>query len=97
MLCIFTVVTPRRYARVAEGHVVVVLLATFVIFVYRDVWPLLTFTHSPEDDAVGGLLWIQVGLLGFAAVVIPAVTPRAYVTLDPEVKKRPSVTLNVIV
>lgn len=45
----------------------------------------MTYTLVPEDVTMGSLLWAEVVLLGFSAVVIPLVTPTIYVPLDPKV------------
>lgn len=69
-----------------EEHLIVMLTTTSIVFVYRDVWPLMTFTQTPEDRPMGNLLWAQVAVLGFAAVFIPLATPRAYIPLDPKAR-----------
>lgn len=35
------------------------------------------------DAAAGWITWSRVGLLGFAGVLIPLLTPREYVPIDP--------------
>ena len=52
---------------------------------YRDVWPLCTFTLTPVDAAEGWLLWSKVALLIVAAVIIPLVMPRLHTPIDAEV------------
>jgi hypothetical protein len=65
------------YASVASFHLSSILLITFSVYAYRDIWPLLTFTLSPADGREGSLLWAKVSLLAVAGVVIPLVTvPR---------------------
>ena len=46
----------------------------------------MTYTLVPADRAEGALLWVKLGLVTFAGVVIPLTVPRAYVPLDPEVR-----------
>ncbi|KAH9059057.1 hypothetical protein EDB87DRAFT_1832312 [Lactarius vividus] len=65
-------VTARRVrASVASFHLSSLLLSTFSVYAYRNIWPLLTFTLSPVDAWEGPLLWVRIGLLAFAAIVIP--------------------------
>ena len=47
----------------------------------------MTYTLVPADRAEGALLWVKLGLVSFAGVVIPLTVPRAYVPLDPEVRR----------
>ncbi|KAK7041927.1 hypothetical protein VNI00_008909 [Paramarasmius palmivorus] len=57
-------------------HRNIVLLVTLVVYSYRDVYPLLTYTKEPMDKADGPLLWAKIGVLVLVAVVIPLFTPR---------------------
>jgi hypothetical protein len=61
------------------------LFITFSVYAYRDIWPLLTFKLVPADGREGTLLWIKIGLVAVAGV-IPLVSPRQYVPLDPQVR-----------
>ena len=72
-------------ASVASVHLLLLLLVTLSVYAYRDIWPLLTFTLFPEDASEGVLLWEKIGLLAVAGIIIPLVTPRQYVPLDPKV------------
>lgn len=72
-------------SKLATRHLVLVLLVVFGVYAYRDIWPLGTFTLQPVDTSEGPLLWIKLGILTFAAVVIPLTIPRQYVPVDPKV------------
>ena len=77
-------ITARKTrASVASFHLSSLLLVTFSVYVYRDVWPSLTFTLVPADRWEGALLWAKIGLLSVPGIVIPLITPRQYVPLDP--------------
>ncbi|KAF8994841.1 P-loop containing nucleoside triphosphate hydrolase protein [Hymenopellis radicata] len=71
------------WSRVVTRHYNLTVLATFCVYFYRDVFPLMTFTLSIQDPAEGKLLWAKVALLGFIGVVLPLGIPRAYVPVDP--------------
>lgn len=73
-------------AAVANRHLCLVLLSVWAVYVYRDVWPLATFTLSPLDASEGVILWIQLVDLTFAAVVVPLLIPRRYTPVDPDVR-----------
>ncbi|KAH8986106.1 hypothetical protein EDB92DRAFT_2054957 [Lactarius akahatsu] len=78
-------VTARRVrASIASFHLSSLLLGTFSVYAYRNIWPLLTFTLSPVDAWEGPLLWVKIGLLAFAAIVIPLLVPRQYIPIDPK-------------
>ena len=85
-LALVTVTARTAYASVASYHLSSLLLGTFSVYAYRNIWPLLTYTLSPVDAYEGALLWIRIGLLAFAAVVIPPLVPRQYNPIDPEAR-----------
>ncbi|KAH9169370.1 P-loop containing nucleoside triphosphate hydrolase protein [Lactarius sanguifluus] len=91
LLALFTITARRECASVTSLHLSSLLLVTFFVYAYRDIWPLLTFVLSPADEREGILLWFKLGLLTFAAVVIPLVIPRQYVPINP---RDPQQTLN---
>ncbi|KAH9041238.1 P-loop containing nucleoside triphosphate hydrolase protein [Lactarius pseudohatsudake] len=66
-----TLTARRVRASVTSFHLSSLLLGTFSVYAYRNIWPLLTFTLSPVDAWEGALLWVRIGLLAFAAIVIP--------------------------
>ncbi|KAJ7134490.1 P-loop containing nucleoside triphosphate hydrolase protein [Mycena epipterygia] len=72
----------HRFA--AAVHLNVILLVSFAIYVYRDLWPLATFTLVPEDLAQGWLLWAKMLTLAVAAILVPLFSPRLYIPVDPE-------------
>lgn len=63
-----------------------VSFAVFAYYAYRDIWPLMTFTLRPADEAEGPLLWIKVGLAIWAGLLGPLVEPYSYIPLHPEVR-----------
>lgn len=80
-----TVVTTREYIRkLASRHLTLLLLLVWSIYVYRDVWPLATFTLVPKDAAEGTVLWAKIIMLTFVAVVLPIMTPLRHAPLDPQ-------------
>ena len=62
-----------------------VLFIALVVYVYRDIWPLATYTENPVDGSEGALLWTKLVVLFTTAVIIPLVIPRQYVPVDPKV------------
>lgn len=66
-------------------HLTILLLSAFCIYVYRDMWPFATFSLSPLDAADGWLTWSRIGVLCFAGIILPSITPRVYVPIDPDV------------
>ncbi|KAH8986100.1 hypothetical protein EDB92DRAFT_2116516 [Lactarius akahatsu] len=67
-LALVAATTRRVRASVASFHLSILLLGTFSVYAYRNIWPLLTFTLSPVDACEGTLLWVRIGLLAFAAI-----------------------------
>lgn len=87
LLAVCSIAAGRKWSHTTKTHLIVVLLATFLVLAYRNIWPLLTFTLQPADLRQGALLWAHLSLLAFAAVVIPLAVPRPYVPLDPKVRE----------
>ena len=91
-LALVAVTARKARASVTSSHLSSLLLGTFSVYAYRNIWPLLTFTLSPADADEGALLWVRISLLAFAAVVIPVTVPRHYTPIDP--KARLSLTIS---
>ncbi|KAF7966730.1 hypothetical protein HWV62_37249 [Athelia sp. TMB] len=68
----------------ASHHLTFLLVVTFGIYAYRDIYPLGTFDKSPVDLSEGDLLWPMICVLGVTGIVIPLFTPRTYTPFDPE-------------
>lgn len=54
-----------------------------IIYVYRDLVPLASFTKLPLDLKEGWLLWAKIAALGFVSIVVPLFIPREYIPVDP--------------
>ncbi|KAF9009619.1 multidrug resistance-associated ABC transporter [Cyathus striatus] len=72
-----------RWSSTTTRHNVFLLLVIFAIYAYRDMWPLVTTTKTPQDIAEGPFLWAKLALVNFTAVFIPLFVPRQYVPVDP--------------
>ncbi|KAJ7596700.1 hypothetical protein C8J56DRAFT_294246 [Mycena floridula] len=84
VLSLISVTAKRRATRrIVTRHLNTVLLAALGVYLFRDVFPLATYTKGPQDAAEGLILWAKVGLLVLASVIIPLCIPREYVPLDP--------------
>ena len=68
--------TTSEYRQHASRHLTFLLLVSLLVYVYRDVWPLLTFTLEPEDLGEGNVLWGKVAALAIAGGIIPVFAPR---------------------
>ena len=86
LLALVTVVGNAKWSRISATHAALVLLAPWVLYAYRDLWPLCTFTVVPVDAAEGAMMWARVALLTLAAVVVPLFGPRQFIPIDPEVR-----------
>ncbi|KAF9516655.1 hypothetical protein BS47DRAFT_1371638 [Hydnum rufescens UP504] len=82
LLAFLTLTTRPRIRGHIGTHLSVLLFAVFCMYGYRDLWPLATFTLDPVDAAGGWLTWSRITLLGLASI-LPLVTPRIYVPIDP--------------
>ncbi|KAF8958075.1 multidrug resistance-associated ABC transporter [Flammula alnicola] len=80
----FISVVSKTWSASTTRHNIIVLLSTFAVYAYRDLWPLGTYTKQPADIAEGKILFVKIGVLAFTAVVIPLFIPRRYVPVDPK-------------
>ena len=85
-LALVTVTAQRVRASIISFHLSSILLGIFSVYAYRNIWPLLTFSLTPVDAYEGALLWIKIGLLAFASIVIPLLVPCQYIPIDPKVR-----------
>ncbi|KAJ3786105.1 hypothetical protein GGU10DRAFT_291027 [Lentinula aff. detonsa] len=88
-LSLFSLVTSYRWSQNSIRHLNFVLCATLAVYVYRDVYPLGTFQLKPQDDPEG-FLWVKIGLLALAGVLVPLCVPTKYVAVDPKHPKPPN-------
>ena len=75
-----------RVARVCSVHLFLILLCDFIVYAYRDIWPLMTYTLEPKDGAEGNLLWAKLALTALVGFVLPVFEPYPYVPYDPTVR-----------
>ncbi|KAF9480291.1 multidrug resistance-associated ABC transporter [Pholiota conissans] len=75
---------PSSWNQSITRHNNFVLLTTFTLYAYRDVWPLATYSGGPIDAYEGPLLWVKLAILTVVAVIIPLFIPRQYIPVDPK-------------
>ncbi|KAK7466190.1 hypothetical protein VKT23_004914 [Stygiomarasmius scandens] len=90
VLTLLSLLTKRRWSSVLIRHVNTIHFVAFVVYAYRDLYPLTLFDQTPQDAAEGSLLWARVGLLTFVAIVIPLVIPRQYIPFNPDKPESPN-------
>lgn len=71
-------------------HNILLLLATLVVYGYRDIWQLVTYTEEPIDVSEGWVLWAEIITLAVTSICIPLFIPRKYVPVDAAVSSDPS-------
>ncbi|KAJ7497652.1 hypothetical protein FB451DRAFT_240230 [Mycena latifolia] len=82
LLAILSVAGSPKWAKVAVKHLNTVLLCTFAVFFYRDIFPLATFKLAPMDISEGRLLWVKIITLFTISGIIPLAMPRQYIPVD---------------
>ena len=80
-------VTVKEWSISTTRYNILVLLSVLGVYIYRDIWPLATFTKEPKDLHEGYMLWIKFSITTLTAVIIPLFIPRQYVPVDPKVHK----------
>ena len=73
-----------------------ILLVVWSIYAYRDILPLAISGRKPEDDGEGNILWAKIGLLTFAAIVLPIISPRHPRVLTTEGNPGPEQTASIL-
>ncbi|KAI0085670.1 multidrug resistance-associated ABC transporter [Irpex rosettiformis] len=79
LLAIGAIPPTRANAKVYNWHLTLLLLISWFIFAYRNIWPLATYELLPKDLAEGPLMWITGAVLTLNAAIIPLISPRIYV------------------
>lgn len=85
LLAFIALFTEARISENAIFHLNAVLFTSVGVYAYRDLWPLATFTKSPQDISNGWYLWAKIVVLAFVGLVIPLVMPTQYVPVNPKV------------
>ncbi|KAF9270617.1 hypothetical protein L218DRAFT_983085 [Marasmius fiardii PR-910] len=73
--------TPQ-WCKVVIRHMNTVLFATFVVYFYRDIYPMATVSKKSQDLFEGWVLWLKIGLLGISSILVPLFIPRQYEPVD---------------
>ncbi|KDQ20377.1 hypothetical protein BOTBODRAFT_100859, partial [Botryobasidium botryosum FD-172 SS1] len=71
-----------------NGHLVLLLSSSFVVFLCRDIWPLCKF-GGVSQDILADKLTSRLAILTVAGVIIPLFIPRPYAPLDPQQPAEP--------
>ena len=87
-LAFFNLVSKAPTARVVSAHLTWVTFVMAACYVYRDVWPLMTYTLEPADRAGGTLFWVKISLITFVGIIEPLFEPYPYIPVDPKVHSR---------
>ncbi|KAJ7045853.1 hypothetical protein C8F04DRAFT_1066426 [Mycena alexandri] len=89
VLAIISVAASPKWASVAVQHLNALLLCTFGVYFYRDIFPLATYRLAPLDLAEGRILWAKIVVLFTVSGAIPLLVPRQYIPVDPKNPKPP--------
>ncbi|KAJ7747233.1 hypothetical protein B0H16DRAFT_1692432 [Mycena metata] len=89
ILAIISLAASPKWASVAVQHLNVLLLCTFGVYLYRDIFPLATYRLTPLDLAEGRILWAKIIVLFTVSGAIPLLVPRQYIPVDPKNPKPP--------
>ncbi|KDR83043.1 hypothetical protein GALMADRAFT_866150 [Galerina marginata CBS 339.88] len=84
MLLALTSLTVKKWSVLATRFNVTLLLATFAVYLERDIWPLAVVNGTPKDTSEGKIMWIKLATLFGTAVIIPLFVPRRYTPIDPK-------------
>ncbi|KAJ3759326.1 P-loop containing nucleoside triphosphate hydrolase protein [Lentinula raphanica] len=78
------VIDSTRWRTILTRHLNVVLLVTWMVYGFRDLFPLATWTKTPLDMCKGRFLWLEIAILTVVAVLIPILAPQEYIPVDPK-------------
>ncbi|TFK76755.1 P-loop containing nucleoside triphosphate hydrolase protein [Pluteus cervinus] len=84
LLAIVSVSAKSKWDYRSRNHLSFLLLVTFAVYFYRDVFPLATYTLIPLDSHEGWILWSKVTILTIISVIVPSIIPQKYIPVDPK-------------
>ncbi|EJD51854.1 hypothetical protein AURDEDRAFT_82731 [Auricularia subglabra TFB-10046 SS5] len=90
LLAIRALTAPVRCVFSIHVHLGVVLVGTWLVFIYRNIWPLATYTLAPLDVDSDALFWHKFIVLTLVAAVVPLLIPNPYVPVDQEISSEPT-------
>ncbi|KAH7101269.1 ATP-binding cassette transporter [Auriculariales sp. MPI-PUGE-AT-0066] len=64
-------------------HLDIILFTTWIVCMYRNIWPLATYNLLPLDIANDRLFWPRFAILTAIGLVIPLIIPKPYISVDP--------------
>ncbi|KAK1229502.1 hypothetical protein PQX77_007425, partial [Marasmius sp. AFHP31] len=83
LLSLVAAATPPKWNVLVTKHVNILLLVTLLVYTYRDLFPLATYTLKPQDGSEGIILWWKIGIVAVASA-LPLVMTRQYTPVDPD-------------
>ncbi|KAJ3743110.1 P-loop containing nucleoside triphosphate hydrolase protein [Lentinula detonsa] len=96
---ILVIINSTRWRVILTRHLNVVLLVIWIMYGYRDLFPLATLTKAPLDLCKGWALWSEIVILSVVAILVPVLTPREYIPVDfkhPMPKPNPEQTASIL-
>lgn len=81
-LLAMVVLKPNAPRSTFVRHLNLLLGFNLAIYIYRDVWPLATFTEDPLDVNPPWFTWASIMLLTVAGFIIPVFIPKEYIPID---------------
>ncbi|KAJ6465017.1 P-loop containing nucleoside triphosphate hydrolase protein [Mycena sanguinolenta] len=99
LLAVFALRITTKPGVRAAVHLNLLLALAWLIYFYRDIFPLFTYSRPIQDlpapsqstfALARGFLYAKLTTLTLAAVLIPLATPRAYIPVDPAHPRVPS-------
>ncbi|KAF9564162.1 P-loop containing nucleoside triphosphate hydrolase protein [Agrocybe pediades] len=73
---------PQRSRSFAAKSHILVVNSLLAVYVYRDLWPLATYTLEPIDREQD-MLWYKIAVISVLGLVIPLFMPYHYIPVDP--------------
>ncbi|KZT60642.1 hypothetical protein CALCODRAFT_553559 [Calocera cornea HHB12733] len=83
LLSILALVLKGRFRTSCSFHASWIFFIQFLIFLWRNILPLTTFTGVPADGTIPWLLWTRGSFVTLVGVALPAFMPRLYIPYDP--------------
>lgn len=85
LLSAASITSSKTLGNKAWSHTSFLLLGASGVYIYRDIYPLVTFTLSPMDKEEGRILWAKIAILFFVGAFISFWIPHQYIPVDPKV------------
>ena len=95
IFAVANVLVPARVSKLFSPRTTLCSFLVLADYAYRDIWPLMTFTLRPKDEAQGKLLWVNIALAAWTGLLGPVLEPYPHTSISVKVRVATSLLIQV--